>query len=96
MHHNGEADETVVTFDSEVKVAAPITGQKVPLAGKTLYPVKIDYTVAWIYKGKVWPRTTSTHYTGGVYEFYRDPFGDWNLNIATQPQSKMETKDDKR
>ena len=95
-HKNRDADETVITFDSPVRVAPATTGQQAPLLGKTLYPVKFDYTVADIYKGKVWPRTMITHYSGGVYEFYREAFGDWNFNITTQPQMKQETKEIKK
>ena len=94
-HRNGEANENTLKFDGPMKVAPPMTSQQRTIVGKTVYPVKVDFTVAWIFKNPVWPRTTYTHWKGGVYEFYRDSFGDWQFIIEQQPDHTMETVNQK-
>jgi hypothetical protein len=86
-----DADETTVTFDSAIKIGAPVSGQKAPYLGKQAFPVKADFTVDWIYKSGD-ARTERNHKKGGIYLFYRDSAGGWSFDIETQPTMSSERK----
>lgn len=85
-----DADESTITFDGPIEIGSPVAGQKAPYLGKEAFPVKVDFTVAWIYKSGE-ARVERTHRKGGVFLFYRDSSGGWSFDVATLPSQSSET-----
>ena len=85
--YDRNADATEIKFDTAVLVAAPARGDVTPVLGKTVYPVKVNFTEADSYP----TRTILTHWKDGIYNFYLDEFGAWKFYTASQATFKNES-----
>ena len=87
IYFDRSADGTQIKFDAAILVAPAVQGDVTPVIGKPVYPVKVNFSELCSYP----TRTVVTHWTGGVYNFYKDPFGTWQFYTATPATSKNES-----
>ena len=74
-HDCDESDECSVTFDSAVRIAPAVRHTfQIPPTTYLTYPVKVDFTTH-----KNGGTFHLQHMTRGVYYFYRNSFGDWEM-----------------
>ena len=74
-HNCEKSDDCSVTFDSAVRIAPAIRHTfQIPPATYLTYPVKVDFTT---HKNAGYFHLQ--HMTRGVYYFYRNSFGDWEM-----------------
>ncbi len=74
-HDCDKSDDCSVTFDSAVRIAPAVRHTfQIPPVTYLTYPVKVDFTTH---------KNAGTfhlqHQTRGVYYFYRNSFGDWEM-----------------
>jgi hypothetical protein len=77
-------EECIVTFDSPVRIA-PAERHSFPngITIATSYPVKVEYTHS-VRNKSIGGKPVVAHHTGGVLYFYRDTFGDWQMQAEGQ------------
>ena len=74
-HDCEKSDDCSVTFDSAVRIAPAVRHTfQIPPATYLTYPVKVDFTTH-----KNGGNFHLQHQTRGVYYFYRNSFGDWEM-----------------
>lgn len=74
-HDCEKSDDCRVTFDSAVRIAPAVQHTfQIPVATYLSYPVKVDFTTH-----KNGGTFHLQHMTQGVYYFYRNSFGDWEM-----------------
>lgn len=74
-HDCEKSDDCSVAFDSTVRIAPAIRHTfQIPPATYLAYPVKVDFTTH-----KNSGNFHLQHMTRGVYYFYRNSFGDWEM-----------------
>ena len=77
-------EECKVSFDSPVRIApAERHTFHNGITVATSYPVKVDFTHSVVHKGNGW-KPSIAHHTGGVLYFYRNSFGDWQMQAEGQ------------
>ena len=87
-HDCEKGDDCSVTFDSAVRIAPAIRHTfQIPPATYLAYPVKVDFTTH-----KNGGTFHLQHMTRGVYYFYRNSFGDWEM--GKEDERIAEEKDD--
>lgn len=72
---------TTIEWDSAIREAAPSVRIDRELGKITIYPVKVDYTVVVEHQA----RWDVNHFTGGIYAFYKNAFGEWKFILTEQP-----------
>lgn len=77
-------EECKVTFDSPVRIGSS-ERHSFPngITVATSYPVKVDYSHSIRHTGPGW-QAVVTHHIGGVLYFYRNSFGDWQMEAEGQ------------
>jgi hypothetical protein len=86
-----KSDDCSVTFDSAVRIAPAVRHTfQIPPATYLTYPVKVDFTTH-----KNGGTFHLQHMTRGVYYFYRNSFGDWEMGKEDEriTQEKDEHQD---
>lgn len=90
-HDCEKSDECSVTFDSAVQIAPAVRHTfQIPPTTYLSYPVKIDFTTH-----KNGGTFHLQHMTRGVYYFYRNSFGEWEMSKENEriTQEKDEHQD---
>ncbi len=67
---------TTFVFDSPIKIAAPTRHTFGDGSTFNCYPVKVDYTATADLGGSF----KTSHYTRGIYYFYRNSFDEWEAS----------------
>lgn len=87
-HDCDKNDDCRVTFDSAVKIAPAVRHTfQIPPTTYLSYPVKVDFTTH-----KNGGTFHLQHMTRGVYYFYRNSFGDWEM--GKEDERIAQEKDD--
>lgn len=81
--------KTSVTLDSTIRRAGLTSRYYKGIGNKTVCPVKVDYTATPDHHARV----DVYHWKGGVYEFYKNDFGEWKFALGEQPRS---TRDEEK
>jgi hypothetical protein len=90
-HDCEKGDDCSITFDSAVRIAPAVRHTfQIPPATYLTYPVKVDFTTH-----KNGGTFHLQHITRGVYYFYRNSFGDWEMGKENEriTQEKDEHQD---
>ena len=67
----------ITSWDSHLQMAPPAPHHYYAVGDKTVYPVKIDFTATTNHPTRI----EVAHYRGGLYDFYKDDFGQWTFSL---------------
>ena len=72
-----DSSTRITSWDSPLQMAPPAPHHYYAVGDTTVYPVKIDFTATTEHPTRI----AVAHYRGGLYDFYKDPAGQWTFSL---------------